>query len=619
MHTLITGLVCWAALSLGVLADQPNILWLTVEDIGPQLGCYGDSYADTPHLDAFAKRSLLYLNAWSNAPVCAPARTTLISGLYPPSTGSEHMRSETNLPAHFHMYPAYMREAGYFCVNPGKEDYNLTKVGQVWDTLEKGKPYQQLAQHQPFMAVFNDTRTHESQIRKRPHKWIHDPAKAPLPAYHPDTLETRQDWAQYYDNITSVDGWFQEQLDALADAGLAENTIVFFYGDHGSGMPRSKRWPYNSGLRVPLLIHIPEKFQDLAPPEYGAGKQTDRLVSFVDMAPTIISLAGVKPQEHLQGYAFLGKHDAGEQPYLYGFRGRMDERLDLVRTVRNKRYVYIRNYMPHKAYGQHVAYMFETPTTQKWKDLFDAGQLNDAQSHFWHTKPSEELYDLEQDPDEVRNLADSPQHVGVLTELREAHRQWVFRVRDVGFLPEGELHSRSVGSSPYEVGHENSQYPLGQIWQTTDAASNMRPDSTPKLTAALKAAESAVRYWGALGLLMRGEQGFAAAPEEIRQALQKDDSIYVQTVAAEILARYGNDADLKLALDHLIKAADGSQSNVHAAIQALNVIDQLDEKAATLAPQVKELPKDGDWSKGRYSSYVPRLIQTTLEDLQESL
>ena len=613
MRSLFAGLCCVLLCSVA-LAEQPNILWLTVEDIGPELGCYGDAYADTPNLDRFADRSLLYLNAWSNAPVCAPARTTLISGLYPPSTGAEHMRSETVLPAAFKMHPEYMRQAGYFCVNPGKEDYNLKKVGRVWDQIEKKQPFKQLAQHQPFMAVLNDTRTHESQIRKRPHKWIHDPAKARLPSYHPDTPEVRQDWAQYYDNITSVDGWFQQQLDELEAAGLAENTIVIFYGDHGSGMPRSKRFPFNSGLRVPLIVNIPEKFRDLAPPEYMAGAQTDRLVSFVDLAPTIISLAGAKPPEHLQGFAFLGKYATEPQPYLYGFRGRMDERIDLARSVRNQRYVYIRNYMPHKPWGQHVNYMFETPTTRVWKELFDAGKLTAAQRRFWEKKAPEELYDLQEDPDEVHNLAGSPAHQQILDELRQAHHDWVMRVRDVGLLPEGEIHSRSQGSSPYELGHNESLYPLERIWGMADAASSLDPNRTPLLLKGLDDEDSAVRYWAALGLLMRGDAGFQSAATRLRKQLNSDSSPYVRTVIAETLVRFGSEQDQQLGLAVLLKEADGSHDGTFAAIQALNAIDELGDKAASIGPQIKSLPRKGPWEQGRSGGYVGRLIQTITGD-----
>jgi arylsulfatase A-like enzyme len=235
---------------------RPNILWVTCEDINPHLGAYGDAYATTPNLDRLAARGLRYLHAWSNAPVCAPARTTLITGLYATSTGSEHMRSLTRLPAGMKMFPQYLREAGYYCTNNSKEDYNLDKPGQVWDESSAKGHWKNRAAGQPFFAVFNLLITHESQIRKRPHTLVHDPAKAPLPAYHPDMPEVRHDWAQYYDNITTMDGQVGALLKELEDAGLADDTIVFFFSDHGSGMPRSKRFPYNSGLNVPLLVYV---------------------------------------------------------------------------------------------------------------------------------------------------------------------------------------------------------------------------------------------------------------------------------------------------------------------------------------------------------------------------
>src|SRR5262245_11526482 len=270
--------------------QQPNILWLTCEDMSPHLGSYGDRYATSPNLDRFAAGALRYTAVWSNAPVCAPARTTIISGLYPPSTGSEHMRSMTRLPAEMEMYPQFLRRAGYYCTNNSKEDYNLEKPGQVWDDSSNQAHWKNRRAGQPFFAVFNFLITHESQIRTRPHKFVHDPAGVLIPAYHPDTPEVRQDWAQNYDNITEMDRQFAARLKELEDAGLADDTIVFFYADHGSGMPRSKRWPYDSGLHVPLLIHIPKKFQSLAPKDYKPGGTTERLVSFVDLAPTLLSL-----------------------------------------------------------------------------------------------------------------------------------------------------------------------------------------------------------------------------------------------------------------------------------------------------------------------------------------
>jgi len=598
-----------------VAAEQPNILWLTVEDIGPHLGCYGDKAAETPELDAFAQRSLLYQNAWSTAPVCAPARTTLISGLYPPSTGSEHMRSMTKLPEGMLMYPNLMRKAGYYCVNPGKEDYNLEKTGKVWDSINKRNPWQELKQKQPFMAVINHTGTHESKIRTRPHEQRLDPKKVRVPAHHPDTPEVRRDWAQYLDNIHTMDGWFASQLKRLKDAGLSENTIVFFYGDHGSGMPRHKRWTYNSGLQVPLIVYVPEKFRSLAPKDYAPGAKTDRIVGFIDLAPTVISLAGAKPPETMQGHAFMGSHEAPEQPYGFGFRGRMDERYDLVRSVRNKRFIYIRNYMPHKIYGQYIQYMFVTPTTQKWRDMFDAGELNDVQSRFWQTKPYEELYDLEADPDEIHNLVGSSAHDAVLNELRTAHEEWVFRVRDVGFLPEHDLHNRMMGKTPYEIGHSDEIYPLKEIYAVANAAASMDLTQIPFLMDMLDADDSAIRYWAAMGLLMRGETGVEAATGKLRHITTNDPSMSVRAIAAEALGRYGDGQSVKIALNLLKDAANADEHGVYVSMLALNAIDAMGERAAAIKPTIESLPKNGPWSDGRKKAYVPNLITKILDDL----
>jgi uncharacterized sulfatase len=320
------------------------------------------------------------------------------------------------------LYPQFLRERGYYCSNNNKEDYNVTKPGKVWDDSSGQAHWKNRAPGQPFFAVFNILVSHESQIRTRPHTLQHDPAKAPLPAYHPDTPEVRHDWAQFYDQVTAMDVIAGRRLKELADAGLKEQTIVFFYGDHGSGMPRSKRFPYNSGLQVALLVYVPEQFKALAPRDYAPGGVSQQMVGFIDLAPTLLSLAGVQPPDWMQGHAFMGQYAAPPQPYLFGFRGRMDERYDLIRSVRNSRYIYIRNYMPHLIYGQFIDYMFQTPTTRVWKQLYDAGKLQPPQTRFWEPKPPEELYDLEADKSEVKNLVDLPQRLAILSELREALR-----------------------------------------------------------------------------------------------------------------------------------------------------------------------------------------------------
>ncbi len=590
---------------------RPNILWITCEDTGPHLGCYGDKYSETPNLDGLARKSVIYLHAWSTAPVCAPARTAIISGLYPSATGSEHMRSLVRLPAGFKMYPQFLREAGYYCSNNNKEDYNLEKPGKVWDDSSGKAHWKNRRPGQPFFAIFNHVVTHESQIRKRPHQWQHDPAKVRVPAYHPDTPAVRRDWAQYYDQITAMDALAGKNLRELADAGLAEDTIVFFYGDHGPGMPRSKRWPYNSGLQVGLIVYIPEKFKHLAPKDYAAGGRSERLVAFVDLAPTVLSLAGIKPPDWMQGHAFLGAYTAPEQPYLHGLRGRMDERCDLVRSVRDRRYIYIRNYMPHEIYGQHIAYMFETPTTKIWKQLYDDGKLAPPKTFFWQTKPPEELYDLQADPDEVKNLANSPQHREILARLRQAQQEHALNIRDVGFLPEGEIHSRAQGSSPYELGHDEQKYPLRKIIAAAELASSLAPEALPELQRLLRHPDSAVRHWATLGILMRGQSAVNSSRSQLEQAL-KDASPYVRINAAEALGRYGTEADLKQALPVLLEPAPPDKNGMYVSLWALNALDALGPKAAGAKDAIQALPRKSKSANARTAEYVPRLIEELL-------
>jgi uncharacterized sulfatase len=293
----------------------------------------------------------------------------------------------------------------------------------------------------------------------------------------------------------------------------------------------------------------------------------------------------------------------------------MDERYDLVRSVRDERYVYVRNYMPHLAPGQHVSYMFETPTTRAWKRLYDAGKLTPPQSAFWQRKPPEELYDLENDRDEVRNLAGSPGHQEILARLRAAHQAWEFKIRDVDFLPEDEIHSRSKGSTPYEVGHDEGRSPLKQILLTADLASSLQPGGVPELSQRLADADSAVRYWAALGILMRG----AAAVEPSRDALRAalvDRSPSVRVVAAQALGQFGNEADLKAALPVLIDAATVDRHGLYVAVLALNALDALDEKAASVAAEIKALPRVNPSGDQRTGDYLQRLIEKTLADLE---
>lgn len=609
LKSFIALAVSVAAFSVALAADKPNILWLTSEDHGPEMGCYGDANARTPNVDALAAKGMMFKRAWSTAPVCAPARTAIISGLYTSSSGGQHMRSMVSLPAELKLYPQFLHESGYYCSNNSKEDYNVRKPAGLWDESSAKAHWRNRSDGQPFFAIFNSTKSHESQIRTRPHKQIADPAKMHVPAYHPDLPAVRQDWAQYYDKVSEADADAGRRLKEIEEAGLATDTIVFYYGDHGSGMPRGKRWPSDSGLSVPMVVYFPEKWKHLAPKEYQQGGKSDRLVSFVDLAPTLLSLVGIKPPEWMQGHAFAGPHQTEPPAFLFGERGRMDERMDLVRSVTDGRYVYLRNYFPHVSQGQRVSYQFETPTTRIWRDLFEQGKTTEAQSIFWRVpKAPEELYDLQSDPDEVRNLANSSAHRAILEKLRSAQREHLFKIRDVCFLPEGEIHSRSQGSTPYELARDETRYPLKRIVAAAELASNLEPGALPELKKLLADSDSAVRHWAALGFLMRGQSAVPGNEDTLRAALS-DASPYVRIVTAEALGLHGNESARAAALNVLRELAPAEKNGVFVSMSALAAIEALGEKAASLHELVRNLNPNGPSPDARFNSYVPRLIQ----------
>ena len=319
----------------------PNILWLTSEDNSAFLGCYGDSFATTPNLDKLASQGFLYTHAYANAPVSAPARNTIITGVYANSNGHQHMRSDYKASKKIKFYPEFLNELGYYTTNNAKTDYNTPTANpqEIWDECSDSAHYKNREPGQPFFAIFNTHITHESRIHDYiPNEQLrHDPEKVPIPPYHPRTEEMEHDWAQYYDKIEDMDSWVGEKLNELEEAGLAENTIVFYYADHGGVLARSKRFVYESGTHVPFIVRIPKKYRHLWPAE-EPGSKVDRLISFVDLAPTLLSIVGEKIPDFLQGNAFLGKQKTEEPKYAYMFRGRMAVRYDMARSVRDKKY-----------------------------------------------------------------------------------------------------------------------------------------------------------------------------------------------------------------------------------------------------------------------------------------
>ena len=590
----------------GERAERPNILWLTAEDICPHLGCYGDAYAVTPALDRFAGEGVRYTQAFGITGVCAPNRSCLITGVYPSRLGSHGMRSTTSLPAAVRCFSGILREAGYYCTNNAKTDYNFAVPKDAWDECARSAHWKNRKPGQPFFAVLNYGVCHEGQIRAPEARYQkntdrlkpgerHDPAKAPLPPFHPDTPEVRRDWARYYDNVTAMDYQVADRLAELEREGLAEDTIVFFFGDNGTGLPGMKKWIWQGGLHVPLLVRFPEKYRRFAPA--APGQAVDRLVSFVDFAPTVLSLAGVDIPPAMQGTAFLGPAAGPPREFVYAIRDRMAERFDTVRVVRSRRFQYHRNFMPHLPWSQPISYTLEMPTMQVWQRLADEGKLSGPAARYFQAKPVEELYDNEADPHHVRNLAGDPAHRATLERMRAECVAWMKRTGDLGLLPERETGARAEGSTPYEIAEDPEKNPLEALLEAAGAANGRDPANVPRLVALLESGEAALRWWGAVGLGALGKEA-APAGEALRRAL-KDDSPDVRIAAAEAVGGLG---DYDEALAVLTGALRDPEPLVRLA--ALNVLDRFGPRARPALPAIRAASMK---EKGHVADYVNRL------------
>lgn len=580
---------------------KPNILWIVSEDNNPFLGCYGYRLARTPTLDRLAAEGILYENCFSQAPVCAPSRFTLITGMYATSCGpAHHMRAEGKIPSNLRGFPAYLRDAGYYCTNNAKTDYNAPiNMKDTWDESSRTAHWRKRPAGKPFFAVFNHEVTHEGQLfpeniaKYKPLPNPTDPARIELPPYHPDLPEFRTDWANYFDQMARLDEQVAQLLRQLEEDGLAEDTIVFYYADNGGVLPRSKRFCYDSGLHVPLIIRFPKNLRHLAPA--NSGRRIDAPVSFVDFAATVLSLAGLDIPKHMQGHAFAGPKNAGAQPYAYSFRNRMDERYDMVRTVRDKRYRYMRNYMPHLIYGQHVEYMFQMRSMQAWEKAYKEGKLSGSQKFFWEEKPAEELYDLQNDAFEIKNLAGSREHREILQRMRTVLRQHMLDIRDNGFIPEG---SPLEG---YDMAHDSRAYPLERILEVADLAIQREGANLSRLSSWLADENECVRYWAALGCVMLREK--AAGATAALSARLTDTSGSVRVPVAEALCHIGR-ADVALATlqDCLLK-----DKSPWVRLQAADALQNLGPKARPALPAIKQASSDANDYVRRAAKYTSGL------------
>ncbi len=605
-------LTCFIAVTAltGAPADRPNILWLTCEDISPNLGCYGDPQARTPMLDRLASLGVRYTHAFAPTGVCATARSSLITGMYASSIGSQHMRCTTTLPATIRPFPTYLRRAGYFCTNKSKQDYNFATPDDTWDVGKGAQAHWRYRKPgQPFFAVFNYTDTHESRIRgktRSPDKaaaiGAHDPATTKPPPYLPDTPLIRKDWARYLDLITLMDATeIPKRLLELESARVADNTIIFFFSDHGAGLPRAKQFVYDSGMQVPLIIYFPPKWKHLAPS--APGTTQDRMVSFVDFGPTVLSLAGISIPDHMQGLPFLGKQSREPRQYIHGIRDRMDERYDMTRTVRDRRYKYHRNYIPFVPHYPWLDYMDLLDTSKELRRLHASKELTGGHAFFMaDSKPVEELYDLQNDPHELINLAGLSTHQETLERLRQVHLKWVRETVDTGLIPEADLRRRAKGTSEYDYA-QSGKYPLDRILDTALLVGR-GTGVMAKMVHRLSDDDAAVRYWAAIGLANLGPA--AVSVNGSIEKLLSDESPDVRIAAAQALCRLGKtEAGLPTLMQEL------KHDDQWVRLAAANAIDYLGKQATPAVPAMRSFLA----GKDRENLFVRWIFGNTLRTL----
>jgi arylsulfatase A-like enzyme len=607
-------------------SSWPNILWLSCEDISPNLGCYGDKYAKTPTLDQLASSGVLYTNAYTVAGVCAPNRSSIITGVFASTLGTQNMRSggegvdrsdKPHLPPSVKCFSEFLREAGYYCTNNAKEDYNFVTPPTAWNESSNRAHWKNRPAGKPFFAVFNYGGTHEGSIRlnevqraERTRRLTpeqrQDRQKLELPPYYPDTPTTREYWARYYELITAMDYWVDDQLKEIKNAGLSEDTIVFFWSDHGVGMPRAKRWIYDSGTHIPLIVYIPKKFRSIA--QKTPGIKDDQLINSIDFAPTVLNLAGLPIPAYLQGRPFLGKNLPPERQFVYGIRDRMDERYDTIRSVRDKRYRYLVNYRCFKPYYQYMQSAEQGPVMKEIRRLEQVGELPEKVALFTaRQKPPEELYDVQNDPHEVDNLANKPEFLDILKKMRDEHLKWMLQTRDTGLIPEAEIVEleKQLGSRMAILQQPDSEEFLKELQKVALLAGKPDQEDQKVLENYLDNKHPAIRFWAVTGIGNLVDKNHLLITKIERKV--SDESPIVRVALARTLFKMGK---LDKALPILRRELKSDQEWVR--LSAAIVLDEMGDASRALIPEMQQALEDKE------NKYVVRVVNHALNNLLDT-
>lgn len=533
---------CYESLKSQDKSAKPNIVWLVSEDNSKHyLRLYDEGGVSMPNVEALAEKGIIFNNAFSNASVCSVARSTIIAGCYAPRVGTQyHRRMQfAPMPEGLKMFPEYLREAGYYTSNNAKEDYNFIKSDGVWDESSKKASYKNRKEGQPFFHVQNFHSTHEGQLHFSEAQMDSITTKTPTEniavfPYHPDTPTYQFTNAYYRDLHQKVDAEIGDFINQMEEDGLMENTIIFYYGDHGGVLPRSKGYIYESGLHVPMVVYVPEKWKHLAP--VNAGSRMDAFVQFIDLAPTVLNLAGVAIPEQIDGKPFLGKKVTAElltqRKTAFGYADRFDEKYDLVRSIRKGKYKYMRNYQPFNVDALYNFYRYKMLAYKEWEELFKNGKLNAAQQQFFEPRTAEALYDLENDPHEINNLAADPSKQSILEELRSDLQHQVKSMPDLSFYPEPYFINAGL-SNPVGFGQQNKGE-ISELIDIADLSLNPFEESKEKISEALKSNNPWKRYWALVACSSFGKKATPFLNKAV-QISKDDDENLVRLRAVEFL------------------------------------------------------------------------------------
>ena len=581
----------------GFAAERPNILWITSEDNGISwVSSYGSTNVRTPNIDQLAAEGFRYSYCFDNAAVCAPTRSCWITGMYGISNGTQPMRSRNEIPHdRISYYPDLLRKAGYHTSNPGKTDYNIGGRDD-YDAWDVGKGagtiygWKKRQANQPFFAVVNIGDSHESRAHGDNENTRNNPAAMRLFSYHPDLPEIRKTYAKYADAVERMDEKVGRCLAELEKDGLSDSTIVIYNSDHGGVLARSKRFCYSSGIHCPLVVRVPEKFKHLYPANQP-GEVIDRLVSFVDMPKTWLSLAGAEIPDTFQGTVFLGKGIEQEPAYHLAFRERADERLDCVRVIRDKRYAYHKNYMPYAPAGQHLAYLWKAEATPAWEQHHREGKTNEITGRFFEPRVSEEFFDNEKDFDNVYNLIKAKRHQERIAKLKHALRQRQLELYDSGLLPEQMRVRRAKenGLTIYDMVRDEKLYPLATYLDAADLALARDKTNLDTFVDYLSHEDEGLRWWGIVGLHLLDQQS-APATSALKAALS-DDAHEIRMMAAWTLVKLGQSDQAITCLDDLLFGTCHNEDMLH------NVLEWMGEPGLPLVK--KYIENDGN-RQGRY-------------------